>query len=504
MKPELVQYIQNYTNEIEIAFQRKYRLMKMVKDIKEDKKKMDKRNRKLVELFVMSNIYDTFLNEELFPSTSLTGEDMERAKENEKIAALLLYEIDRATKKIGTTRADRKLMEEENIGIGFAPIYTNSNPGKLYIDRVYDFGTDEMSKSVRMAIVDSDSLEYFNRYINWTEGWARTKGITWDDPELNGKKRALLKDHEYIAKLLRASPADMERLIIFKSEMGEFLDRGEERKPSSDPSTYPAFLVDVYHAILDKKRIGADDAEAILSDELRTKHNINDDDWNKYKPIMAARLTGSQEELDRVLYIDAIVDVTVQRMIKYLGDIGWPNEGNVSKFIVDSTSDIKSAVAANRPNKIGDNLISREELLQIFTNHSQKKGYGIRGLSKLNLEDDQLKALADATFYQDRFKGQSTSYETEFDEIISSGMKSDQARRGDKCKGQRAKLEDVKTTFDEIEKGARYGVIDRKFEKDMLTLQRMKTKTAELERMNEIIGEKIDEVHWDEEDFAVF
>jgi hypothetical protein len=270
MKPELVQYIQNYTNEIEIAFQRKYRLMKMVKDIKEDKKKMDKRNRKLVELFVMSNIYDTFLNEELFPSTSLTGEDMERAKENEKIAALLLGVIKSTTEEIGTTRADRKLMEKENIG--FAPIYTNSNPGKLYIDRVYDFGTDEMSKSVRMAIVDSDSLEYFNRYINWTEGWARTKGIWWDDPELNGKKRALLKDHEYIAKLLRASPADMERLISFKSEMGEFLDRGEERKPSSDPSTYPAFLVDVYHAILDKKRIGADDAEAILSDELRTQY----------------------------------------------------------------------------------------------------------------------------------------------------------------------------------------------------------------------------------------
>lgn len=504
MKPELVQYIQNYTNEIEIAFQRKYRLMKMVNDIKKHKKKMGRRNRKLVELFVMSNIYDTFLNEELFPSTSLTGEDMERAKENEAEAALFRCEIERATKEIGTTRADRKLMEEENIGIGFAPIYTNSNPGKLYIDRVYDFGTDEMSKSVQDVVHGSDSLENFNRYINWTEGYASTKGYTWTDPELNGKKRALLKDHEYIAKLLRASPADMERLIIFKSEMGEFLDRGEERKPSSDPSTYPAFLVDVYHAILDKKRIRADDAEAILSEELRTKHNIHDDDWNKYKPIMAARLTGSQEELDRVLYIDAIVDVTVQRMIKYLGDIGWPNEGNVSKFIVDSTSDIKSAVAANRPNKIGDNLISREKLLQIFTKHSQKKGYGFLGLSKLNLEDDQLQALADATFYQDRFKGQSTSYETEFDEIISSGMKSDQARRGDKCKGQRAKLEDVKTTFDEIEKGARYGVIDRKFEKDMLTLQRMKTKTAELERMNEIIGEKIDEVHWDEEDFAVF
>jgi hypothetical protein len=31
----------------------------------------------------------------------------------------------------------------------------------------------------------------------------------------------------------------------------------------------------------------------------------------------------------------------------------------------------------------------------------------------------------------------------------------------------------------------------------------MKTKTAELERMNEIIGEEIDEVLWDGEDFVV-
>jgi len=504
MKPELVQYIQNYTNEVEIAFQRKHRLMEMVKDIKEDKKKMDRRNRKLVGLFVMSNIYDTFLNEELFPSTSLTGEDMERAQENEKIAALLLSEIKRATKKIGITRADLELLKREDIG-GFAPINGTNDPGKLYMDRVDDFGTEEMRRSIWFAIADSDSLEDFNQYINWREGYARTKGVFWTDPKLGGEERELMKDHEYIAKLLRASPAQMERLAAFKSDMGEFLDRGEKRaelEPSSGLSTYPAFLADVYHAILDKKRIGKDDAEAILSEELRTKHNINVDDWNKYKPIMAARLTGSQEETDRVLYITAIVDVTVQRMIRYLDGIGLVGgDVVVATFITESTFDINSVVAANRPMRVGDNLISREELLQIFTKHSQRKGLGIRGLDKLNLEDDQLKALADATFYQDLFKGQSTSYETEFDEIVSSGMKSDQARRGNKCKGQRAKLEDVKTAFDEIEKGARYGVIDRKFEKDRLTLQRMKTKTAELERMNEIIGEAIDDLEY--EDFVV-
>lgn len=504
MRPELVEYIENYTDEIEIAFQRKHRFLKMVEDIKKDKKKMDKRNRRLVELFVMSTVYDTFLDKELFPSAELNGEALERAKENEQVAALLLDEIQRTTRKIGSTQTE--LTTETGTDIGFAPINISNDPGRYYIERVRDFGTLEMAVDIKRSIADADSLEEFDKYINWREGY-----IFNSKPMLDGKERPLLKDHEYIAKLLRASPKDLKKLDSFKSGVGEFIARGEVRtknarkvgpKPMEklvtegkwivpkEPSAYPAFLTSVYEDILDTKRISKQKAEDILA-RARTSHLIHEDDWVEYKPIMIALLTTSQYELNKAIFVQDIADETVNRMIGHLVDTGRDtNDMIVSKFITESTKDIKTSVAAKRVEKIGDDLIDRAELLRIFTKHSDRKGYGIGKLRKLNMEESDLKALVDATYYQDRFKGQSTPYEKEFDEIISLGT--DRVRDDIKCSDQRAKLEDIKTTFDEIEKGAKYGAVSRKFEKDKITLQRMKTKIAKLEKMNEILGDEID------------
>lgn len=505
MRPELVEYIENYTDEIEIAFQRKHRFLKAAEDLKKERKTMDKRKRRLAELFVMSTVYDTFLDKELFPSAELSGEALERAKENEQVAALLLNEIQRTTRKIGSTQSE--LTTETGQDIGFAPINISYDPGRYYIERVSDFGTREMYVSVWRAVADADDLEDFERYMRWKAG-----RIFKSEPSLGGENRPLMKDHEYIAKLLGASKEDIEKLYSFKVGVGEFVTQGAKRIAKAAkragperksklvskgkwidpdaPSAYPAFLTSVYEDILDAKRIDERKAEDILS-RARAKHLIHEDDWVKYKPIMIALLTTSQYELNRAIFIQDIGDETVKRMINHLVDKGKDTDDPiVSTFITESTRDIKAAVTAKKVEKIGDDLVGRAELLRIFTKHSDRKGAGIVRMRKLNLEESDLKALVEATYYQDMFKGQSTRYEKEFDEIISLGT--NRVRGGIKCSDQRAKLEDVKTTFDEIEKGAKYGINSRKFEKDKMTLQRMKTKIAKLEKMNKILGDEID------------
>jgi len=174
-------------------------------------------------------------------------------------------------------------------------------------------------------------------------------------------------------------------------------------------------------------------------------------------------------------------------------------------FRMACTYDIKSTIIASTTNRIGSGLISQAALKDIFTRHSDRLGWGIRQGTKLILTDDQLTGLVKATFYQDLYKTQSTPYEKEFDEIISYGTNPDQrlvAWRSDKCSDRRNKLEDIQTTFDEIENGvkdlAQYS--NSKFKQDVNSMKKMKTKLAMLEKANELMRVELDEIYYYEDD----
>jgi hypothetical protein len=518
MKPELLEYMNNLPDELEMAFQRKHRFLNSTKALVTAKNALGGPDSKLVELFVMSRVYDTFLDNEIFSKKEVSGKAAERAENNETNAVLLLNEITVLTKEIG----ERVVKDTgRDIGYGFAPTTTDpgggSDPVGEYRSRIEDFGTKEMRRDVKRALADADNIEEFDAYLRWKPSTFRST-----TPSLGGQSRPLLTEHTYISALLTADETVIDRLKEFRYKTDGFVD--EVR----DPDVAVAFLVDVYKTLLLTKNWytrgarsrGARSSGARSSDEdkfgwpgltggrtaeatkiiegVKKNHRIDKEVWGKYKPIMIQILSSDQSEINKESFIQDVSDEIVRRMtIHFIATKRNMSSQDVGTFLSKSADDIKSTITTSGGggSENGD-LISREELLVIFTRHSEKRGYGVRRLKKLNLEDAELTALVKAAFYQDLFKGQSTAYEKEFDEIVSYGTNPDRALkawRSDTCGDERAKLGDVKTTFDEIEKWSAGAKLTRKFEKDTKTLLRMKSKTDQLEQLNSKMQNAIDD-----------